>query len=126
MGCDVCIGGDYDYDGANEFEHVETPKARRPHQCIECRKVIAKGEKYERFSWKFDSQVGTTKTCLLCAEIRNAFSCGEDLLASELWELMEELAFPRLTTASECFRDLSAAAKAVVMERWRKWKGLAA
>ena len=30
--CSVCIGGG-DYDGPNEFENVEWPKARKPHRC---------------------------------------------------------------------------------------------
>ena len=49
---------------------------------------------------------------------------GESWTYRTLWEDMRELAFPSLTTASNCFTELSPAAKAFVLDRWRKWKGL--
>ncbi len=52
-------------------------------------------------------------------------ACGDYVPANRtLWEDMRELAFPSLTTASNCFTELSPAAKAFVLDRWRKWKGL--
>lgn len=47
-----------------------------------------------------------------------------NIYENRLWEDMRELAFPSLTTASNCFTELSPAAKAFVLDRWRKWKGL--
>jgi len=35
---------------------------------------------------------------------------------------MREQAFERLTTASPCFIELSAAAKEFVLQMWREWK----
>ena len=121
MNCDVCLSSDF--DGPNEFERCTTPKARKEHKCEECRKVIAKGEVYERFTAKWDGAVTTTKTCLLCAEISTVFYCNGRVLGN-LWGDMADYVFDRLTVNSECFLKLSAAAKEKVLDRWRKWKGL--
>jgi hypothetical protein len=123
--CDVCIGGGYDYDGSYDFFSTERVRARKPHRCEECHQIIPVGSVYERHSGKFDGDFYSGKACLLCAEIRDVFSCGDSYEYGTLWELMREIAFPQLTTASECFTELSAAAKARVLEEWRKWKGLA-
>lgn len=120
--CDVCIGG---CDGeTSEFFAESEPIARKLHRCSECDKAINKGEKYQRCSGKSEGEFWTFNTCLLCAEIRKVFSCGEGEALGELWEMMRDYAFPSLTTASPCFRECSAEAKAEVLRRWREWKGL--
>jgi hypothetical protein len=35
---------------------------------------------------------------------------------------MTQVAFPELTTATDCFQDLSAKAKEFVLAKWREWK----
>ena len=126
MSCEVCIGNsDYDFDGTPEFYSTTEPKARKEHKCGECAGVITRGTRYNRFSGKYDGVIFTEKKCLMCAEVAAVFSCGETHPEpGNLWDTMEELAFPRLTTASECFQELSPEAKAFVLDRWRKWKGL--
>lgn len=126
MGYNVCIGGDFfDCDGSFEFSRITNPKARKPHFCGECRRRIEKGQQYERFIGKFDGGITSQATCLECAEIRSAFSCGEVPPGfGDLWQQMRDYAFPDLTTASECFQKLSPSAKAFVLEKWRAWKGL--
>lgn len=121
-GCDVCIGsGDYDgFDWAN----TETRKARRPHTCCECHGSITPGQQYEHTTGGYYGDISRYKTCMMCVEIRNVFACGKSWLYECLWEDMKEYAFDRLTTASECFTKLSPAAKAFLLDRWRKWKGL--
>jgi hypothetical protein len=121
--CDVCIGGGYDGDSA-EFFQSDMVKARKPHRCCECRQEIPKGAMYERSRGKWDGDFSSYKTCSLCVEIRSVFTCGESWLFQALWEDMREMAFPRLTTASECFTQLSAVAKQMVLDKWRQWKGL--
>ena len=122
-GCDVCIGGYMD-EPAEFFSEYE-PKARKSHECSECGKVIAPGQKYQRACGKNDGEFWTFNTCLTCAEIRKVFTCGEgETFGGILWEMMTDYAFPTLTTASPCFLELSAASKAIVLERWREWKGL--
>jgi hypothetical protein len=122
--CDVCIGGG-DRDGYPEFQEIKDVKARKPHKCVECRRVIEKGETYQRYSGKFDGAVFTDHTCEECASIRSVYSCGEAWpCVGEMWSEMEDHGFAHLRMAGECWDKLSAAAKAKLLERWRAWKGL--
>jgi len=123
-GCDVCIGG-HDYDGFIEFYDSKVVKARKSHTCIECRGEIKIGESYEYASGKCEGQIWQAHTCEPCAEIRTVFSCGGPQVHGELWQDFEDAdVFERLTTASECFTQLSPKSKAFLLDRWRKWKGL--
>lgn len=123
MGCDVCIGSDCD-DGVVQMLSENHPKARKPHECYECHKVIEPGQRYQRFVGEWEGAFQRYDTCLLCEEIRTVFSCGEGWTWGQLWEDMYEIAFPLLTTATECFQELSPPAKACVIARWQHWKGL--
>lgn len=124
MSCEVCIGT-YDYEPMDGYSS-KVFKARKPAKCCECNVVIAVGQQYESAGGWMDRNRYTYRTCLLCVEIRDVFCCGEGFVHTQLWEDMAELAFPELTTATECFRELSTAAKAYVLERWQEWKGLTA
>jgi hypothetical protein len=119
---DVCVLG-YDGDPA-EFYEVTTPKARKTHGCDECGNAIQPGENYERTAANWDGVMTTYKTCLLCVEIRNKFSCSGGWMFSQVWEDLEEGLFEHLTFG--CLDGLSPAAREKVLEWWRKWKGLAA
>lgn len=57
-------------DGYNEFQNETSPKARKEHQCYECGKTILKGEKYHRFSGKFDGEMFSFATCDDCEILR--------------------------------------------------------
>ena len=119
--CDVCIGGDFDGDGSEFFEITE-PKARKPHKCYECGIMINPGDRYERVAGKWEGEFATFETCLFCVEVRKVFSCGESVSYGELWDSMIEAAFPRLTTASPCFCNLSADSKQKLLHKWNRWK----
>lgn len=120
--CDICIGrGCDDYP---ELSETKTKKARKPHVCCECKGRIAQGQQFEHCVMKYEGRWLSYKTCMLCVEIRNVFTCGEGWLFESLWDDMEEYAFDVLTTASKCFAKLSPAAKAFTLNRWREWKGL--
>lgn len=125
MSCDVCLYAADDVD--DRFFRADLRTARKEHTCCECREVIRPGHRYEH-AFGIDGEGGafTSKTCEICAEVRTVFYCGHAYYVETLWDEMEEQAFPNLTTASECFRELSPAAKAVVLERWTRWKGLTA
>src|SRR5262245_58308789 len=111
--CDVCI--DWDYD--EPYQDYERDTATWPEalQCCECRTTIPANTEHEVASGEFDSERFEHRTCLTCVEIRDTFSCGGGVCHESLWEAMEESAFENLTLSSECFRDLSAKAKGVVI-----------
>jgi hypothetical protein len=84
--------------------------------------VIPKRSRYELASWFFADGHGNAKTCLVCAEIADAFQCGGRFHGECFWEDMEQ-AYPQLTTA--CFDRLrTVEAKAELRRRWMEWKGL--
>jgi hypothetical protein len=62
------------------------------------------------------------KTCIQCSEIRDKFYCDGGWMFEQLWDDMRENAFPKLTTASECFVGLSPAAKQFLLDKWCAWK----
>lgn len=120
--CDVCIGG---CEEPMEMLLNAQPKCRKAFKCCECGLMVPVGDEYEKHVGKYEGQILTYRTCLLCVEIRNVFTCGKGWMYGSLWEELEEYGFDRLTTASPCFTKLSAKAKAFTLERWRTWKGLA-
>ncbi len=123
MSCEVCIGSDYD-EGTTETLSDSHPVARKPHVCCECKRTIERGERYQRYVGKWEGDFIRYDTCTQCEEIRTVFCCGEGWMWMSLWEDMRELAFPVLTTATECFQELSPPAKQFVLDKWAKWKGL--
>ena len=67
-----------DYDPP-EFAETSWPKARKEHVCCECGYIIPKGEKYERYSGKWDGRMGVYTTCERCADLRGSlveYTCG--------------------------------------------------
>ena len=124
--CGVCIDMGMDADGYLETIQHEVVAADEPRKCQECQAEILVGQEFELYVGESEEcGVCSFRTCLRCMEIRDIFVCGA-AIPGELWESMEEQAFPDLTTANECFARLSLAAKAFTLDRWRKWKGLAA
>lgn len=48
------------------FGERTNPKARKPHKCCTCFRVIEKGEEYSRQFTVWDGQAQTWKQCLHC------------------------------------------------------------
>lgn len=119
--CDVCVL-DCDGDGPS-FCSEKVVKARKQHTCCECREKILPGQKYESCTGKWEGDMRTYKTCLLCVEIRNKFSCGNGWMFEGVWESIREGLFDRMTTG--CLAGLSMAAKGKLVDAWRRWKGFA-
>jgi hypothetical protein len=93
MSCaDVCLSHDYDGDPSS-FSVVRDVRARKPHQCCECRDAIAVGESHEVVSGKWDGDFASFRTCAACVDIRKAFVCG-GWAFEYLWESMAEEMFP--------------------------------
>ena len=96
------------------------PKARKEHQCCECREVIAAGAVYERIKGIWDGSANTFATCLSCAEIRDHFAC-EGATLGELWRDLEDNFFPDMRAGGPCMEGLSPAAKGRLFERRTAW-----
>ncbi len=121
--CGVCLHAGSDF-GDNGFE-MWTASFKTPMQCCECGRIIPAGEPHEkaRYYIDYDRKFITQHTCAVCAEIAWAFFCDVRLYEN-LWDYMQDDAFPELTSA--CFNKLkTAAAKAELQRRWMEWKGLA-
>ena len=119
--CSVCLGSD-DFDGLCEFYEAGIVKARKQHECVECELPIPPGAKYERVRGKYDGEFFTEKTCLLCCELRTAFTCdGGAIVHGMLWEEIRDYLFPNMTTG--CLEKIrTAEAKAFLVKRWNDWK----
>lgn len=121
--CGVCIGGG-DFDGYIEMMEQSVVKTRKDRNCLECRRPIPRSTPCERTSGKWEGKFFTEYTCLDCMNIRNGLTCGEPTAMGELWtEIRDCEVFERLTTACLAKID-TASAKAYMLERWKKWKGL--
>lgn len=119
--CNVCLGTD-DFETC-EFYEAKIHTARKEHQCEECREPIAIGQRYERVSLKFDGEFQEFKTCLICCELRTAFTCepGYAIGHSMLWDEITLDLFPNMTTG--CLQKIrTAEAKAYLIKRWNEWK----
>lgn len=117
--CGVCLTAD---DSCyTEFLKTRIRTARKIHECCECNGSIPVGQKYE-YAWgKTEGELWDCKTCLVCAEIANAFYCDGRMYGGELWEQMNDYAFEQMNTG--CLTKLqTAAAKAELVRRWKEWK----
>ena len=119
--CGVCVYAG-DPDGYPEFTNQTFPKARKHHRCEECNREVHSGEQYERMVMKFDGELSNFVTCMVCYEIRAAFSCDGVMYGSDFWESLTEN-FAELNES--CFDKLTTPeAKKYLRERWMEWKGL--
>ncbi|MCE5309607.1 MAG: hypothetical protein LLG20_18380 [Acidobacteriales bacterium] len=111
-----------DYDGGNKFYHAETVKARKQHKCCECGARIVPCQQYETVTGKSDSDIWRFKTCLPCVEIRGQFYCGGSWDIGNLWDSMQEYAFPSLTMC--CLLPLSIEAQRKLVDRYSDWQDI--
>ena len=118
--CNVCVSAG---DGEPaEFSTTMFVRARKPHTCVECHRLMPVGERHEVETGKWDGWMGTYRTCLSCQEIRQEFCC-DGWTYGALWEHIEEDLFPIFTEA--CVAKLQTfTAKSLLAARWRQWKGL--
>ena len=91
------------------------------HFCCECGRHIDKGRKHE-YSYGFsEGERWEMRTCIICAEIREAFCC-DGYVFGDLWKAMEEVSSQMNIS---CLDRLSTPeAKAELQRRWMVWKGL--
>lgn len=77
------------YHDPPEFCEIRKRKARKPHTCAECLRIIKPGERYEAVSGLWDGVFSSFKTCSDCVDLAKAH--GVDCYA--LGALMDELPF---------------------------------
>lgn len=122
MTCDVSLG-DWDGDTPSFYQEDER-KARKAHRCEECGEDIQAGTRYVHVVGKFDGRIDAWKFCAACWEIMGEFSEGGrtfgitwDTFADE-WNSGAHI--------QACINRVSTvAAKALLLRKWMKWKGLA-
>lgn len=69
------------------FQECSFVVARKEHRCCECRVIIGRGEKYERFTGRW-GKMQTFHTCGRCAELRQTVVDFEESVgcdSSESW-----------------------------------------
>lgn len=134
--CGVCLYSDESsWDGYIDQADVVT--LEREQKCCECGKKVPAGQDIEEAIWMQDEDEWEINeqgepiepeaknpiyTCLLCAEIADAFYCDGRVYNGDLWDAMSE-AFDGLSTT--CFDRLKTPeGKAELRRRWIEWKGL--
>lgn len=82
-------GGDYSWEVVSNIWCV----ARKDHKCIECDKVINKGEKYLKTIGKdtWNGRLGHYPSCELCGRIRTDLieNNGYCIIYGQLWNFIE-------------------------------------
>ncbi len=123
MSCaEVCI--DHGYDTHNEFFAQSKPVARKEWRCVECGRAIRPGQRYERSAGKAEGDLFCEQTCLVCAEIREAFVCGAWVFGM-LWESIWDEMFPIWDTRGpiDCLAKLeSKEARDYARTRYAEWR----
>lgn len=116
------------------------PVADVDTKCEECRATIRSGTKHELYEYTNDDGYyeegedekapddmqdtrswSEARTCMLCQEIRDHFSCGNGYIIGRLWSDLEENFFPDMKAGGPCMDGLSPAAKALLFEERLKW-----
>lgn len=62
-----------DYDGPSVFTETVV-RGRKEHRCVECKRVMPKGEEHEMCKGVWDGEWSTYRTCLPCRDLRNRIS----------------------------------------------------
>lgn len=115
--CGVCLYFDGDYA---EFFSQKEVVGRKDYECSECDRVIPKGAKHQVASMKCDGDFSSYRTCLVCAEIREAFCCEGEMFGGIFWSDMEDYGFPEMTRG--CLAKLKTQeARRYFAQRYREW-----
>jgi len=112
MDC-ACVYVDTDCDGPT-VHTAEKRKARKPHKCTECRRVISHGETYLHEKGLWEGRWETYKTCAECLEIRNEFFCDGWLYGEVMTDFREYVSSGYGDVSESKIADLSPSARTVV------------
>lgn len=107
-------------DETADVYNETTRVARKEHKCCECREAIAPGVKYRHATMLFDGEWSGWRTCLMCIEIADHFSCGARVVGT-LWEDLEENFYPDMKCGGVCMDGLSPEAKRRLIDARMEW-----
>lgn len=113
-----------DVDNPAQLFFQKKVKARKEYKCCECDGAIAPGERHDVVVILYNGAWSRHRTCLLCEEIGDHFTCGVGRHIGTLWEELTEYFFPHMRAGGPCMEGLSARAKRFIIDRWLVWKGL--
>lgn len=85
---------DFDYDPPSVFNDKDV-KARKPHQCSECHRVIAAGETYRRIFGVWDGDARSYTWCSHCCAGQSVYAALDDChcyVFGGLWDDIHEAA----------------------------------
>jgi hypothetical protein len=101
MSACCCIDVD---DPAEICDKREIKRARKPHECCECLRVIPAGAPYRYEAALHGGSWSHWKTCALCASVRDdRFGCG--FYWGNLWELLRDCLDEACSCEDECDCD---------------------
>ena len=72
-----------------ELYHKQNVKARKPHKCEFCKKVIAAGKTYSYESGKYEGDFFQRKLCLTCSKMLDLF-CRYTEYDEFSWDWIQE------------------------------------
>ena len=111
-----CACFDADVDDYSTILEDKMVRARCPHFCCECGRVIEPGEKYRREKTVHDGICFTHKTCIDCSSIRDNLVCS--FFWGDILELVQDGISDRQGNISEsAISKLTPNARAWVCER---------
>lgn len=117
--CNVCLI--FEGEPAEVFTQVNR-RARKQYDCCECGRPIVKGELHQFCNMLCEREWQSYRTCLICAEIRKAFSCDGECIGGVFWEEMNDYGFPEIGKSGDCLKKLTTPeAKRYFAERYRQW-----
>jgi hypothetical protein len=120
--CGVCLSEAED-GIVDIIREDDASKSRKDRRCEECRALIPAGTPHQLHVGAFDGEINEYRTCTLCVEIRNAFSCNGGFVYGQLWKDLEYAFDDGINDA--CFLKLQTVeAKKFLRSRWMKWRGL--
>ena len=93
-------------DAGPEFESRRICTARKPHRCAECRREIMPGERYERYTGKWEWGIDTFKTCPDCLTVRDTMF-PEGFIFGVVWDYVWEHVFEARTLPENCLAMLT-------------------
>lgn len=88
---------DCDTDDPPTFFESDMRKARKEHRCVECRRSIHAGDRYEYAAGVWDGDFYAFKTCLRCVGLRAAHTSAAPSCSAVFGELLSQI--------GECSRE---------------------